>query len=321
MPTFTRLRHLLPITVSLAIIAIAATVLVRIIRHVHLHEVLAQLHRIPVPALAVGVLLVATVFAALAAYEAIMVHAVHAPVSTRRAVLAALIAAPIGHAIGWGALSGGAVRFRIYSAAGVRAREIGKIVVLAALPYAGGLGLLLALALVLEADQAGLILHVDPLLARSAGIALLALHLAYVTLTVRRRTPLPFGSLQILLPTPQLTAVQYAIGVVEVCAGSAVLYVFLPSNPAANLPYLAFVAAYVLSILVGLASSVPAGLGVFEFMLILLLPRLPPAQLIGSVLAYRFVLEVVPLVCALVLFGGLEWRNRWGTRRDRADTR
>jgi uncharacterized membrane protein YbhN (UPF0104 family) len=314
MLSFLRPRHLLPILVSLAIIAAAATVLVRTFRHIRVSAVLAQLHRIPLPALVLGCLLVLTLFTALAVYEAIIVRVVAAPVRARRAVLAGLVAAPIGHAVGLGALSGGAVRFRIYSAAGVRAKEIGKIIVLAALPYAGGLGLLLGLALVLDADTAGLILRVSPALARGVGLAVLALHAAYVTLTVRR-TPLPFAGLTVVLPTPQLTAIQYAIGAIEVCAGSAVLYLFLPSLSHAGFGYLPFVAAYVLSILAGLASSVPAGLGVFESVMLLLIPRVAPSALIGSVLAYRFVLEVVPLVVALALFAALEFRARWPKSR------
>jgi len=308
------LRRLLPIAVSVAIIAAAAAVLGRTLHRINPAEVWAQLQRIPWPSLAIGALLVVTVYAVLALYEVIIVRQVRAPVSTIRAVLAALIAVPIGHAVGLGALSGGAVRYRIYSASGVRAIDIGKVVVLSAMPYAAGLGLLLGLALVLYSARAGELLHVAEPLARSAGLALLALHLGYVTLTLRRRGPIQFGNMMVTLPSPRLTAIQYALGAAEVCAASGVLYVFLPHGHHATLPYAVFVAAYVLSILAGLASSVPAGLGVFESVLLLLLPRMPPSQLIGSVLAYRFLLEVLPLVVALLLFTGYECGARLGNR-------
>jgi hypothetical protein len=41
-----------------------------------------------------------------------------------------------------------------------------------------------------------------------------------------------------------------------------------------------------------------------------LLPHVPPATLLGSVLAYRFLLELVPVVLALGLFACYElwWR-------------
>ena len=116
----TALRRLLPVAVSIAIIVAAASILGRTLHRINPAEVWAQLKRIPAPALAMGALLVVTVYAVLALYEVIIVRQVRAPVSAFRAVLAALVAVPIGHAVGLGALSGGAVRYRIYSAAGVR---------------------------------------------------------------------------------------------------------------------------------------------------------------------------------------------------------
>jgi uncharacterized membrane protein YbhN (UPF0104 family) len=87
-----------------------------------------------------------------------------------------------------------------------------------------------------------------------------------------------------------------------------VLYALLPES--ADLSFLLFVGVYVLAVLAGLASSVPAGLGVFESVLLLLLKHVPPDQLLGAVLAYRFLLELVPLFVAMVLFASYEgwWR-------------
>jgi uncharacterized membrane protein YbhN (UPF0104 family) len=146
-------------------------------------------------------------------------------------------------------------------------------------------------------------------LARSAGIGLLVLNGAYLTMILQRRTSFALGRLHLTLPPPQLTAVQYCTGVIEVCCGAGVLFVLLPAN--LGLPYEAFMGLYVLSVLAGLASSLPAGAGAFEFVLFaLLLPRVPREQLLGSVLAYRVVFELVPLIIALGLFALYEawWR-------------
>lgn len=313
-----RLRQLLPIVVSAAIVALVAPALLRALRRISLHDVLVAMHQIPAGAIASAALLVLSVYGALALYETIVVRQVKAAASDGVAVIAGLTAAPIGHMIGWGALSGGAVRYRVYSNAGLRPLEIAKIAMLAAIPYAAGLGFVLGLALVLQADRASLVLHAshagllsraDPALARGAGLALLALHAFYVTLVLRRRQSLKIGTLYVTLPPPQLTAIQYLVGTIEVCCGSAVLYVLLPASAHAP-PYVVFVAVYVLSILAGLASSVPAGLGVFDGVLLFLLPQIPQAELTASVLTYRFLLEVVPLIIALTLFVTFEFRTR-----------
>ena len=307
MPAFKRLRRLLPLAVSAAIIALAGHVLLGTLRRIRVADVLHALGRTAPAEVAVGVLLVIGLYSALATYETIVARFLAGPVSSRRAVLGALLAAPLGHAIGWGAVSGGAIRYRIYSAVDMRPLEIGKFALLAAIPYPAGLGLLLAVSLVLQSDAAGAILHTSAALARGVGLALFALHAAYLALIARRR-PMAFGGLRLTPPPPQLTAVQYAIGIIEVCCGAGVLYVLLPDG--VSLPFVVFLGVYVLSILAALASSVPAGIGVFESVLLLLLPHVPPAPLLGSVLAYRFLLELVPVTLALGLFVSYEiwWR-------------
>ena len=310
------LRRLLPIAVSAAIVVIAGRVLYRTLRHVRLADVLAALHAIPTGAILVSALLVGTLYAALGTYEAIIVRFVEGAASPRRAVLAALLAVPIGHAIGWGAVSGGAIRYRIYSAVRLPPLDIGKIALLAAMPYPAGLALLLGVSLVLKSEDAGLLLHVSAALARGTGFALLVLNAAYVSLVVARRAPLVLGRLRMTLPPPDLTAVQYCVGIIEVCCGAGILYLLLPPIP--GLPFVAFLGVYVLSILAALASSVPAGLLVLEAMLIRLLPHVPQPTLLAAVAVYRFLLEIVPLVLALSLFAAYELWWKLPRQRRRA---
>jgi uncharacterized membrane protein YbhN (UPF0104 family) len=51
---------------------------------------------------------------------------------------------------------------------------------------------------------------------------------------------------------------------------------------------------------------VPAGFGVLESVLLLLLPQVPPAELLAGVLLYRVIYEVIPLLVALCLWGAYE---------------
>ena len=65
------------------------------------------------------------------------------------------------------------------------------------------------------------------------------------------------------------------------------------------------VLAYILAE-VGIVSHVPAGLGVIESVLLLLLPDVPPEQLLASVLMYRVIFEIIPLLIALAVWGSFE---------------
>ena len=310
----TKPRQLLPIVAAVAIIALASRAARAMFEQMSYAKVVAHLHALRPADLVLGAVLVIVLYSALAIYEAIIARTLAGPVSSRRAMLGALLAAPIGHVVGWGAVSGGAIRYRLYRAVLMRPIDIGKFVLLAAMPYPLGLGLLLGIALVMQSAAAAPILHVSPEIARGTGLALLALHAGYLTLIANHRGPLRVSRLVLTLPPPPLTGIQYLVGVIEVSAGASILYLLLPT--AAAPPFLVFLGVYVLSILAGLASSVPAGLGVFDVVLVSLMPVADKDQLTAAVIAYRCLLEFVPfLVAVTTLVAHEAW---WRLPRQRA---
>ena len=307
-------RRLLPIVVAIAMITFAVRALRQSLRQVTLADVVRDLHAIPLPILLLSAALVIVLYSALAMYEAIVARSLSGPVSNRRAMLGALLAAPIGHVLGWGAVSGGAIRYRLYRAVLMRPLDIGKFVLLAAMPYPLGLGLLLGISLVLQSAAAALILHVPEALARGTGLALLAIHAVYLILVVNRRAPFALGRLTVSLPPPPMTRVQYLIGVIEVISGASIFYLLLPAGVAP--PFVVFVGVYVLSILAGLVSGVPAGVGAFEAVMVTLLPHVAKDQLFATVLAYRVLLEVAPFAIAVTML--LAYEGWWRLPRQRA---
>ncbi len=314
MSKFFSVRRVLPIAVSAIVIVLAARFLLSDARGLRLADVLRGLRDIPVDALVIGGVLVAVLYTALGVYEAIVADYVAGPVSRRRAAMGGVLAASIGHALGLGTVSGGAIRYRVYRAAGMRPIDIGKMIVLVAMPYPGGLGLMLSASLLMQCEAAAPILHTSASLLRGIGLALFVLHVAYLTLVLRRREPLAFGRHHLTLPSPRLTAIQYLVGIVEVCSAASILYVLLPAS--IQISWGVFVGVYVLAILAGLISGAPAGLGAFEAALLALLAQVPhvaplnQAELYATVIAYRGLLEAVPLVLSLSAFAAYElwWR-------------
>ncbi|MGH8276309.1 MAG: bifunctional lysylphosphatidylglycerol flippase/synthetase MprF, partial [Steroidobacteraceae bacterium] len=59
-------------------------------------------------------------------------------------------------------------------------------------------------------------------------------------------------------------------------------------------------------VIAGIVSHVPGGVGVFEAVILLTLPAVPADALLGSLLAYRGVYYLVPLVFGTLLFGSKE---------------
>jgi len=309
-------RRWLPILLPIVFVLFVVKVLTDRLAGIHWVDIQSAVQALPLGMLTTSVLMVICIYTGLSYCEARIAKYLAGEVSARRAALTALIAFPIGHVVGWGAVSGGALRYRIYSQAGMRPLDIGKMILLSSVAYPAGLGLLLGLSFLTQPEGAATILNTSADLARGTGIALIGLHILYLTLVLTRRASIPLGRLVMQLPTPELTSVQYLTGILDVCLGAAILYVLLPTN--IGLSFVVFVGIYGLCIVAGLASSIPAGLGVFESVLLLLLPKLPKAQLLASVIGYRFILEVIPLLIALLLWISYEMWWRLPKQRKRA---
>ena len=90
---------------------------------------------------------------------------------------------------------------------------------------------------------------------------------------------------------------------------SAAIYIVLPDSVQVSYPHV--LAIFLLAQIAGLVSNVPGGLGVFETVFILLIgPVASPAELIGSLLAYRIIYYLVPLILAASSLAAFEVSRR-----------
>jgi uncharacterized membrane protein YbhN (UPF0104 family) len=300
-PRRSRLKTAMAVSASVMIACLAAYILFRTFQRISVADVLENMRLVSRERLLLAAACAVGAFTALAAYEVAVVRYVKHCIGRAKPVLTALIAFPLGHAIGQTLLSGSALRYRMYSPAGFSAMEVGATVLLCGLPYALAFGLLLDLALVFGADQLAPLFRISRDWLFALGCLGLVKDAGYLLFVHLRKAPIRLGGWSVNLPTPRMTALQLVVGLVDVCLVASILYLLLPES--AQLSFLPFVAVYLASILVGVVSHVPAGLGVLESMLLLLLPHVPPEQLLASVLLYRVIYEVVPLVVAVGLWG------------------
>jgi len=307
-----KLKAATGIAVSVLIGSLALWVLYHTFQRISLADVLAQARATPLHTLLLAAACAWGALFTLAIYEIAVVRYVKRAVDRAKPMLTALIAFPLGHAVGGAMLSGGAIRYRMYSPVGFSALEVGAVALLCNLPYALALGLLLDLSLLLAAHRLTPLFRLSSEVLMLLGGIGLAKDVGYLLLVAFRRAPVRFRDWSFKLPTPAMTALQYLVGIIDVTLVSSVLYLLLPET--AHLAYLPFLAVYLASVLVGILSHVPAGLGVLESMLLLLLPDVPPEQLLASVLMYRVVFEIVPLLVALALWGSFETFAHDGVR-------
>ena len=152
-PRRSRFKTSLGIAVSVLLASVAVFVLIRTFQRINPGDVLQQMRAVSAGTLAAAALCAAGAFATLATYEIVVVRYVKHCIGRAKPVMTALIAFPLGHALGQAMLSGGALRYRMYTPAGFTATEVGATVLMANLPYALAFGLLLDVALVAAAER------------------------------------------------------------------------------------------------------------------------------------------------------------------------
>jgi len=304
--------------VWLSIAGLAAWVLVERIEQIDFDQVLLDLRAVPVPIMLVALLCSAGVYTTVGLYEGIAVRIASGRNLRRQAFRTAVIANPLGRAIGVAMASGGALRYRMYAPEGLSIREVGAVILLVAMPYVFGVGWLIDLSLLLHLQDAARAFKLPVAIVAVFGVFGLAKDVGWLAFVASRKEPITIRGQSIRLPSLRDALAQIAFGLVQISLMTTILYLFMP--PELNMTWPAFVAIYCISFVAGQVSNVPAGLGVLEAALFLLLPHVPPGKLVSAVLAYRAVYELIPLGVALSLLLIYETTNKAGIIRKRFRT-
>jgi phosphatidylglycerol lysyltransferase len=272
-------------------------------------DILNHVHAIPTANVLRAALFTIAGYGCLTLYDALAVRFAGAHVPYLRVALISFMGYAVGHNVGLNTLSGGAIRYRAYSALGLGAKQIATIIAFGSVTFLLGAGLLLGLSLLTQAGMSGSVLHVHAWLAMLAGGILLAAVAAYLWLVCTRHEPLRYRRIVIPVPKPRVAFAQVAVACADLLCAASVLYVLLP--PQAAISFEAFAGIYLIAIAAGVISNVPGGIGVFEAVLLVLLQSVPKGSLLGALLAYRAIYYFAPFAAALVLLGAHEiWAHR-----------
>ncbi len=244
-------------------------------------------------------------YAVLSFYDRLATIHVGHRLSFGRTAFAAFCSYVLSHNLGFAAISGAAVRFRLYGNWGLDTFQITRIIAFCSVTYLLGASALIGGVLLLEPGSLPMLTaHVPRVLLTLAGLAawgLVALYLA----AAARLPAIRCGRWTIPLPGPRLATAQVLVAALDVAATAAIAYALLPAG--IRLGYTAFLAIYIASYSAGLAASVPGGLGVFDGAMVLgLSPFLPAADAIGVIVVFRLFYYIVPLFLAGLLFAGHE---------------
>ncbi len=302
----------LPAVLGVVLLIGAIYVVQREFRHLRLNDIETALRAIPTHALIISFCWTVLSYGVLTIYDRLgTIYAGH-KVSYGRVAFASFCAYSLSHNLGFAAVSGAAVRYRLYAHWGLTPFQIAKTVAFCSLTFALGGMVLGGVILFLEPQSVPFLgAHLPVFIFYIVGAALLAIVFGYVTLSRIVGSIRLFGH-ELNLPGWRMAIVQVVLATVDVAITASIFYALLPAAP--HLTWPIFLGVYVASYTAGLAANLPGGIGVFDTAILLgLEPYLSAPHIVGAIVVFRLYYYVIPLFLAGALFAGNEILLRGGS--------
>jgi glycosyltransferase 2 family protein len=293
------------VLLSVAIITIAVVVLIHMLRNIDTDEVFRALRATEARHITAAAVFVAGGYFTLTFYDWFALRTIgHKEIPYRIAALTGFTSYSIGHNIGATVFTGGAVRYRIYSAYGLDAIEVAKICFVAGLTFWLGNATVLGLGIAYTPQAAGWIDQLPPLANRCIAIAMLMVLASYLGWVWSAPREIGRGEWKVNLPSGPSTLLQIGIGILDLGCCALAMYMLLPDEP--NLGFVTLAVVFVSATLLGFASHAPGGLGVFDAAMLVALWQFDKEDVLAGLLLFRLLYYVVPFIIALIILGARE---------------
>lgn len=298
-------RRYLPL-LGIALFAAALYVLDRELKNYHYQDVAGYLIQLPTYQLLLAAFFTACSYFALTGYDTLAVRYIKHALPYPKIAFTSFIGYAFSNNIGLTMLTGASLRYRMYSAWGLSALDVTRVVAFNGLTLWLGFFAAGGLIFTLENLPIPAELHLPFGSLRPAGIFLLVLMVSYVALTIVRKEPFRFRAWDIALPRPRIAVGQVVLAAADWMLVSSVLYILLPSDN--MLTYPLFLGVFMLAQIAGIMSQIPGGLGVFETVVIVMLsPMITADKILASLLAFRGIYYLLPLAVAAISLGAFEF--------------
>jgi len=208
--------HKLGVAISITVIGVACYMLYHMLRHINVQEVVEAIKDTEPHQIILAGLFVAAGYFTLTFYDLFAVRAIgRSDIPYRINALAAFTSYSIGHNVGASVFTGGAVRYRIYSAYGLNAIDVAKICFLAGLTFWLGNAAVLGLGITYHPEAAASIDQLPVWLNRMLAIAIILALVGYVVWVWTQPRNVGRGPWTVVLPGGPLTLLQIVIGILD----------------------------------------------------------------------------------------------------------
>lgn len=304
------MRRAFPVLLGVGLFGLGLFALHHLLKPVDPQAVLAHVHATPTPVLLAAALATAIAYAALVGYDILALRFIGRSLPLRVVSLGGFLAYAFGNTIGVSVVSGGAVRYRIYSAFGLNAFEVATVSGYIAVALGTGLTLAGFAALALHPHVVANVLPLSADLVRWGSALIFVLSVALILFISVGNRSLRIWKLELRLPSPRNLAGQAVVTLIDVVAAAFTLWILMPAGTP---PFASFVAIYAIAMMVGILSHVPGGVGVFEAVVIGTLPAgVPVSEVAAALLMFRVIYYLLPFLMGFALVSLNELRLAGG---------
>lgn len=283
---------------ALAIAAACIWAIASALRGQTVESLTAAFAAVPLTTLAVALALVAVNFSLMSLMEILALRDARVVLPLHRVALSAFVGNALSIAAGLGPISGAGVRAGLFRRWGLPAQAAAVTAVSVTLISLSGGATLAAIGLVLQPDAIAAAYGVPNAILRGCGIAFLVALACAMVIAGRKRTAFTLWGVAMSAPSAGGVLVRMALGAVDWIISANILFVFL-SFGQGSAP-LSFVTMFATAHFAGMAAGAPAGLGVFDaLMLHAGAIEAHPAQLAAALFLYRLVGYATPALVAL----------------------
>lgn len=236
----------------------------------------------------------------LSLYDYLALRYVGHNISWWKWMLAGMLGFAISNNAGNAMVSGGAIRYRLYTRWRIPGGDILKMLTFSGFTYFLGfaaveiIGYFLVSPNFLEQSSDGMLAGINGLFIACASliVAYYAMTIAFCDKGIRA------GQIKFKIPSIGTAVVQTLLGMMDaLCAGMVLFFCIRPYVSAEIMPFGMFIGLFVIAMVAGVFSQVPGGIGVFESIFIAALPdSVDKANIFGALLAFRIIYYVLPLI-------------------------
>lgn len=272
------------------------------LRNYSLLDIAHAVLSIPLINLALACIACIAGYIALSLYDRLALKYVGGHVTWWKWMLAGMLGFAISNNAGHAVVSGGAIRYRLYTRWRIRGADILKMLTLSGFTYFLGASAIVVIGYfliprALFQDSLSISMGLNSLFIFCTTILV-----AYFAITLLfHKKSVKIGDIKFEIPSTNMAFQQTILGITDSVLAGLVLYFCL--IPFVEIPFGTFIGLFVIAQTTGVFSQVPGGIGVFESVFLLALPdSIDKANIFGALLAYRIIYYVLPLIVIGSLF-------------------